>query len=116
GAGESVLAGGRYDKLISRFDTDIPATGFGVNMSTVVDTLIRTGKSVCEKNAPKEIVSFEAGCLGVALDYCATNPDSELSPFTGAEEALKYARENGIGAVRHFGYAGETVTAAGSEV
>ena len=35
GYGEEVLSGGRYDKLISEFGYDVPATGFAVNVNAV---------------------------------------------------------------------------------
>ena len=44
GCGDSVLSGGRYDKLINEFGLDIPATGFGVNVDSV-SSLIRKGKT-----------------------------------------------------------------------
>lgn len=112
GAGESVLAGGRYDKLISRFDTDVPATGFGVNISTAVDTLIRSGKQTANKAAYTELVTFDGGSLGAALEYCSENTSAMLSPIAGLEENLAYARENGIETVLCFTVNGKTVTKA----
>jgi ATP phosphoribosyltransferase regulatory subunit len=109
GAGESVLAGGRYDKLISGFDMDTPATGFGVNMSTVVDTLMRSGNDGSDKKKPNELVAFESNSLGYALEYCASHVDCELSPVAGHEENLNYARKNGIASVRFFDGAVSTV-------
>jgi len=39
--GESILGGGRYDNLMQNFGKDETATGFGVNLSLVVDKLSR---------------------------------------------------------------------------
>lgn len=110
GAGESVLAGGRYDNLISRFDTDVPATGFGVNISTVVDTVIRSGNYEKNSATVTELVTFEGDTLGAAMVYCAENASAQLSPLAGVEENLKYARENGFTTVRTFTANGNTVT------
>ena len=110
GAGESVLAGGRYDNLISRFDTDVPATGFGVNISAVADTVIRSGKQETAALSATELVTFDGEGLGAALAYCSENTDAELSPVAGIEANLAYARENGIAAVRCFTAEGNTVT------
>ena len=113
GAGESVLAGGRYDKLISRFDTDVPATGFGVNISTVVDTLIRAGAGEAKScDAIAELVTFDGDGLGAAIAYCAENASAQLSPIAGAIQNLDYARKNGIPAVRMFTAEGSNVTEA----
>ena len=111
GAGESVLAGGRYDKLISRFDMDVPATGFGVNISTVADTIIRRGGKASEDTAVTELVTFEGDGLGAAINYCSENVFAQLSPIAGMSENLAYARENGISAVRCFTADGDTVKA-----
>ena len=112
GAGESVLAGGRYDKLISRFNTDEPATGFGVNISTVVDTLMRSGSGEKDTAVINELVTFDGNGLGAAIAYCAENATAQLSPIAGLEENLTYARENGIDSVRCFTIDGSTVTKA----
>ena len=112
GAGESVLAGGRYDKLISRFNTDEPATGFGVNISTVVDTLMRYGSGEKDTVCVNELVTFDGNGLGAAIAYCAENTAAQLSPIAGLEENLAYARENGIASVRCFTADGNTVTKA----
>ena len=112
GAGESVLAGGRYDNLISRFDMDVPATGFGVNISTVADTLIRMGGVNTEKNVATELVTFEGDGLGAAINYCAENTSAQLSPIAGVQNNLTFARENGIATVRCFTADGDTVIKA----
>ena len=108
GAGESVLAGGRYDKLISRFDMDIPATGFGVNMSVVADTLIRIGKAENKDHTADELVCFDSDGLGAAIEYCSAGEGRELSPVSGIEANLKYAREKGVPTVVNFDGNGST--------
>ncbi|MPW25360.1 ATP phosphoribosyltransferase regulatory subunit [Alkalibaculum sp. M08DMB] len=39
GIGESILSGGRYDTLSSTFGVDRPASGFGINISLLIDVL-----------------------------------------------------------------------------
>ncbi len=39
GAGEPVLSGGRYDKLLGEFGLQRPATGFGINLDVLTKTL-----------------------------------------------------------------------------
>ena len=106
GAGETVLAGGRYDRLISRFRRDIPATGFGVNVSVVADTLIKAGKgdeySREYNGAVTELVTFEDGGLREALAYCEGHPERMISPLGDKEENMRYARNRGISVVVYF--------------
>lgn len=40
GIGEAILSGGRYDTLSSTFGVNRPASGFGINISLLMDTLI----------------------------------------------------------------------------
>lgn len=48
GVGATVLSGGRYDDLISRFGRDCPAVGFSINLDTLLSIIdikdIKTGK------------------------------------------------------------------------
>lgn len=37
--GDSILSGGRYDKLIENFGTGLPATGFAINVDIVLEAL-----------------------------------------------------------------------------
>jgi len=39
GVGTTVLSGGRYDKLISKFGEDWPAVGFSINLDSVLDII-----------------------------------------------------------------------------
>ncbi|MBE6047371.1 MAG: ATP phosphoribosyltransferase regulatory subunit [Clostridium sp.] len=39
GVGTTVLSGGRYDKLISKFGEDRPAVGFSINLDSVLDII-----------------------------------------------------------------------------
>jgi ATP phosphoribosyltransferase regulatory subunit len=44
GAGKDVLYGGRYDSLISNFGANLPATGFALDVDSLVDILNKEGK------------------------------------------------------------------------
>ena len=87
-AGEPVLAGGRYDTLVSRFDKDIPATGFGVNISEVADTLMRVRKGDAKDTSDKELVCFDTVSLGEAMAYVSTTNGAELSPLATKGENM----------------------------
>ena len=107
-AGEPVLAGGRYDTLVSRFDKDIPATGFGVNISEVADTLLRENKNE-KSEAAKELVCFDSVSLGDAARYVAENHGAELSPLGSKGENMEYAKKNGFSKLVCFENKSKTV-------
>ncbi len=96
GAGEPVLAGGRYDTLISKFDKDICATGFGINISEVADTLIREKTTKTNSIEIRELVYFDTANLGNATKYVATTVGAELSPLSTKREAMEYAEKSGF--------------------
>jgi ATP phosphoribosyltransferase regulatory subunit len=96
GAGEAVLGGGRYDTLVARFDNCIPATGFGVNVSEVADTLFRAGSANENKTEVKELVCFDTASLAAAHAYASDNPEAELSPLGSKRENLEYAERKGF--------------------
>ena len=96
GAGEPVLAGGRYDTLVARFDNSIPATGFGVNISEVADTLIKENRGVSESGIQRELVCFDAISLGEATRYVSVTDGAELSALGSKKENVEYAEKFGF--------------------
>ncbi len=102
GAGEPVLAGGRYDTLISKFDKDIPATGFGVNMSEVADTLLRESKDISEPVKERELVYFDTVSISMASQYVKDTESAELSPLGTKREAKEYAEKSGFSKLTCF--------------
>ena len=95
GAGEPILSGGRYDTLISKFSNDIPATGFGVNVSEVVDTLIREISGECSCAGSKDLVCFDTVSFEKAYKYAYSHSDTELSMLNSKQENFEYAEKNG---------------------
>ena len=100
GAGEPVLAGGRYDTLISKFGGDIPATGFGVNISEIAETLIR--KCPPEKKHYSELVMFDDVSFREALGYLDNAEGAVLSHISGEKENLEYAKKEGFDSLTVF--------------
>lgn len=92
-AGESILGGGRYDDLLSNFGHDIPAIGFGINVSGIADVMISEGKAF--EGRKMTVVHFTNETLPSAVKYKNNNPFSELSPFESYEKTSKYAYEKG---------------------
>jgi ATP phosphoribosyltransferase regulatory subunit len=96
GASEPVLAGGRYDTLISKFDKDIPATGFGVNLSEVADTLLRENKGGDILRTDRELVYFDTVSIASASEYAKATAEAELCPLATKREAMEYAKKSGF--------------------
>ena len=44
GTGEAICGGGRYDALLSNYGHDTPATGFAINVETIIKALENQGK------------------------------------------------------------------------
>lgn len=99
GYGEAVLSGGRYNKLISEFGLDIPATGFAVNVDAVATMLRRNGKM--EKPKIAEVIIFgETGHEMTAIIHAQSlikqGITVENSVFDSYEEVKAYAIKKGI--------------------
>ena len=99
GYGDSVLSGGRYDKLMAEFGADIPAIGFGINVDAISSISRKSVKSPQTKTA--DILLFaEKGYDVAALSY-ANNliTDGNVVEFCVCDtidEAKTYAIKLGI--------------------
>ena len=100
GAGESVLNGGRYDRLLSNFGTDCPAVGFAVNVGTVAETLYRKGRRPATPKKASTVIFSSCGDLAKAVEYRDALKDkgeeSEISCFDTYEETVSYAKSKNI--------------------
>lgn len=99
GYGEAVLSGGRYDRLLSEFGYDVPATGFAVSVDAVAD-VIRRKNEAPELQKPDVIVFGEDGYEMDALVYAERLKSEDLivenAVFDTLDEVREYARENDI--------------------
>ena len=95
GSGETALAGGRYDSLVSNFGRDLPATGFAINIDSVCD---QYGECDCGHDM-RAVVYCECGFAERAMKFLSELRDqgisAELSLFSSYEESLGYARSLG---------------------
>lgn len=93
GAGNIVLAGGRYDELIGDFGADMPATGFAVYVDSLVSCL-----PPVDITLPDTHIYYESGCLNQALQLLDSLPKGSavLSPCTNMTEAAEAAEKAGI--------------------
>ena len=98
GYGEEVLSGGRYDKLISEFGYDVPATGFAVNVDAISEMLKNSGIKP-ERNKTDIIIFSDEKNAMDALIYAQKLRNEgytvEYSPFDTIEETKYYAETNG---------------------
>ncbi|MBQ2765581.1 MAG: ATP phosphoribosyltransferase regulatory subunit [Clostridia bacterium] len=98
-AGEPVLKGGRYDKLLEKFGYDVPATGFAINVCTVADALIKSGKLPNERRSDA-VIFYSVDALNEAIklknDYSARGLACELSVFDTLAETEAYAKAMNI--------------------
>lgn len=97
--GQSVLKGGRYDKLIGEFGRDCPAVGFGINVDSVARHIEKMGGAPALKT-PDAIVYGEKGFVVEAVAYAQKlvreGLTVENSLFNTVEETRKYAEKKGI--------------------
>ena len=98
GCGDEVLSGGRYDKLISEFGYDVPATGFAVNVDAI-SQMIAKKKSIT--NTPVDVIifaesGFEMKAMKVAQDMRKQGLNVENSFIDDLESVREYACEKKI--------------------
>lgn len=99
GVGQSVLRGGRYDKLVGEFGKPHPAVGFGVNCDLVSLHIIKRGTAPKQK-LPDCIVYGEKDCVVEALAFgqelVRKGMTIENSLLDSLDETKEYAKETGI--------------------
>ncbi len=96
-AGEPVLSGGRYDGLLSNFDCEEKATGFGVNLSIVTDKLTRAIGLNLERKKQILVHYEDTSLLSKAQNYMENSKDvCELSCCDTLDKAIEYAKSVGI--------------------
>ncbi|MDF2504813.1 MULTISPECIES: ATP phosphoribosyltransferase regulatory subunit [Clostridium] len=101
-AGDSILSGGRYDKLIENFGEKLPATGLAINVDIVLQALEIQGK-VFEYKKMEKIIHCNFDDLNKAYDVLKDFNDkgikAEVSLMKKEEESLKYAEKINIKSV-----------------
>lgn len=99
GVGEAVLQGGRYNKLISEFGYDVPATGFAINVNLVAALVRKLALSPVSK-APDAVVFAEHGyCIDAityAMELAQTGVVAENAVFEDLEGTIEYCRNKSV--------------------
>lgn len=98
GHGDEVISGGRYDKLISEFDYDVPAVGFAVNVDAVAKVI---AKNAMPEVQPADVIVFaEEGCevaaIKAAEELRRQGLIVENALFDDLESVREYAKEKRI--------------------
>ena len=98
GSGVEVLSGGRYDGLHRNFGEDMGAVGFAVKVDAAVDVLLKNAR---HRPAPAQVlVHCDASHQVKAMEHLDTLTESriraEFSVFDDLQDAVDYAREQGI--------------------
>ncbi|MCD7959227.1 MAG: ATP phosphoribosyltransferase regulatory subunit [Ruminococcus sp.] len=101
GYGEEVLAGGRYNKLLSDFGYDIPATGFAVNVDAV--SKVRLKNTTVAPRAVDALVyateGYEMQAVTVSQKMRASGKVVEYAFFDSLDLVRAYAKERKIGEI-----------------
>ena len=99
GVGEAVLQGGRYNRLLSEFGMNAPATGFAVNVNLVAALVRKLGLSPVQ-TAPEAVVYGEHGYCIEAISYTMELAEkgiaAENAVFDSFEETAAAAKARGI--------------------
>ncbi len=95
GIGDPVLAGGRYDKLISEFGYDVPATGFAVDIDAVAKVMLKNEKP--SKKASDVVVyaakGYEMKAVLEAKKMREKGLVAEMAVFDDLDRVKAYAKE-----------------------
>jgi len=99
GYGMPVLTGGRYDKLISDFGVDVPATGFAVNLNAAAGAILKNASAPLTKRPDVLVFADEANAVNGILHCRKLISDgltADYADFKTVDEARANAREKGI--------------------
>lgn len=110
GSGETIITGGRYDNLLSRFGADASAIGFGINIDALAQS-VGAARSA-DVTVPDILIHAQEDCIYDAVRYAnklrSQGVVCELSIFDNADDARAYAAQRNIAKV-------EIITQAGVE-
>lgn len=99
GVGGNILSGGRYDNLIGQFGLEKPATGFALDVDSIILALDKKEESYREKvliyyNEESFVEAYKK-----AEEFRKNNVIAEMSLLDSEEEAVDYAKNKGISKV-----------------
>lgn len=99
GAGNFVLYGGRYDSLIQKFGPNIPATGFAINVDSIVENIKKQGFNE-NRLSVEYLIYFDTDLFekanALAEEIINKGGTCELALLEGKNENIKYAQQKKI--------------------
>jgi len=97
--GTTIISGGRYDNLISKFGPPMPAVGFAIDVDNILCVLEKQGNTN-EDSREKFIIHYENSLIGSAYKFAAQirakGFTCELSLFEEKENTLSYGKQKNI--------------------
>ena len=97
--GTTIISGGRYDNLISKFGEAMPAVGFAIDVDNILSVLEKQGNNN-EKGKSKFLIHYENSLIGDACKFAAQIRGKgfacELSLFEEKEKTLRYGEQKNI--------------------
>ena len=97
GAGDIVLSGGRYDKLLSDYGVDLPAVGFGIHVDSIAQAV---RKELRFRMLPDVLVyaypGYEVNAFREVEKLISLGFQAEFCVCDTAEEAKTYASRKGV--------------------
>jgi ATP phosphoribosyltransferase regulatory subunit len=97
--GTTIISGGRYDNLISKFGTSMPAVGFAIDVDNILCVLEKQG-NINEDCREKFIIHYENSLIGSAYKFAAQirakGFPCELSLSEEKEKTLSYGEQKNI--------------------
>ncbi len=93
GIGDAVLNGGRYNNLFEKFNMDMPAIGFAINISDIANVYCVNG---AEKAVKKTLIfgkeGYETDALILLNELTKKGNSCEIALFDTIEENTAYAK------------------------
>ena len=97
--GTTIISGGRYDNLISKFGASKPAVGFAIDVDNILSVLEKQGNNN-ERVHEKFLIYYENSLIGSAYKFSeqirAKGFICELSLFEEKEKTLSYGEQKKI--------------------
>lgn len=97
--GTTIISGGRYDNLIAKFGTAIPAVGFAIDVDNILSVLDKQSSNN-KKIREKFIIHYENALIGDSCKLAARIRDkdfiTELSLFNEKEKTFNYGEQKDI--------------------
>ena len=97
--GTTIISGGRYDNLISKFGVAMPAVGFAIDVDNILSVLGKQGDSN-ENIKEKFILHYESSLIADAYKFAAVIKAKgflcELSLFEEIKNTLNYGEQKHI--------------------